>query len=143
MLSFTKCHATHLKYIDPITVQTDDAAILLSPEAADVINSTVAVSAWLGARCVGAAGIIEIWPGRATAWALLSKQAAPYMLQATRQVRSVLEMHKTNRIEATVLCDYEMGHKWIRLLGFELEATRMKSYYPNGADVSLYARVRK
>jgi RimJ/RimL family protein N-acetyltransferase len=45
------------------------------------------------------------------------------------------------RIEATVDVGFKQGHRWIKMLGFELEGY-MRAYRPDGADMLLYARVK-
>ena len=41
----------------------------------------------------------------------------------------------------TVDCEFEQGHRWAKMLGFTMEAERMRAYRPDGGDVALYARV--
>jgi len=36
---------------------------------------------------------------------------------------------------------FKEGHRWIKMLGFELEGY-MKAYRPDGADMLLYARIK-
>jgi hypothetical protein len=90
---------------------------------------------------VGCAGIIEIWPGRATAWALLSPDLNRKMIKVHRSVERFLGMCGVRRIETSVDAGFEDGHRWIEMLGFKLEAPVMSAYRPDGGDCSLYARV--
>lgn len=132
----------HLRYIDPQEHDKLDAVEFLKPEYKTVLEGGFFLTAWAGSRCLGGAGVIEIWPGRGIAWSVLSREAGPYMLQLTRKVRQAVDLHPCRRIEMTVLYDHGEGHKWARLLGFQIEAERMRAYTINGDDVALYARVK-
>ena len=91
---------------------------------------------------LGCAGMTPIWEGRALAWAFVSESIGPHFISVHRAVARFLEAQDLTRIEMAVEVDYEQGHRWALMLGFELEAVLMKSYLPNGADCSLYGRVK-
>ena len=77
------------------------------------------------------------------AWAYISNAAAKErFLSVHRAVSRFLDMCYLQRIEMTVDCEFEEGHRWARMLGFNMEAERMVAYRPDGGDCSLYARVR-
>lgn len=85
------------------------------------------------------AGTILQWPGRHTAWAYLNPATGPAMMRATREVgRKILNVK--GRIEFTVRCDFENGHRWAKLLGFEVETPLLKAYGPDGEDHVGYVR---
>lgn len=90
---------------------------------------------------VGVMGVLPQWQGRALGWGLLSCTGPKNFVEVHRAVLHFLDGCYIQRIEATVDCDHEQGHRWIKMLGFELEAERMKAYAPDGHDCSLYARV--
>ena len=90
---------------------------------------------------VACAGYIVNWPGRATAWSFLSEMGPRSFVQVHKAIKKVLDGCYIKRMEMTVLCDHEEGHRWAKLLGFELEAERMEAYDPEGNDHALYARV--
>lgn len=90
---------------------------------------------------IACGGNIRIWPGRASAWALLSPTSGKHMARITRAVIRFFEVSEDFRIETTVDDGFEAGHRWAKLLGFEREGY-MKKYRPNGQDAWLYARVR-
>lgn len=56
--------------------------------------------------------------------------------------RAQLDACAADRAEAFVECDFTEGHTWLKHLGFQLEAPRMRRYLPDGKDCALYARVR-
>ena len=91
---------------------------------------------------MGCAGVMNIWHGRAQGWAYISKKA---------EGRSFIKVHKAvsrffdacyiKRVEITVDCNFEQGHRWAEMLGFTMEAERMTAYRPDGGDCALYARI--
>lgn len=142
-VEFRKCYPEHIQCILVQDVQTHEQAGLLTPDAMSVLQSNVALSAWAGGRCLGAAGLINLWPGRALAWALLSKHVGPYMLPITRHVRFVTDTYPARRIEMVVSHEFKQGHRWACALGFSLETQRgMRKYMPDGSDGDLYAKVK-
>lgn len=87
------------------------------------------------------AGVEPQWENRAIAFALISGAAGPYFRAIHSAVAAFLDHTPYRRIEATVDVGFEQGHRWIKMLGFEIEGY-MKAYRPDGADMLLYARVR-
>ena len=99
-------------------------------------------TAWAGDSPIICAGIIEVWEGRAYAWALLSQDAGEYMLAMTREIRSRLSALPFRRVEMAVAAGFSAGCRWAKLLGFECETpSPMRGYLPNGGSAWLYARV--
>jgi hypothetical protein len=90
---------------------------------------------------VACAGLIELWPERAHAWALLSAEAGPYMRRITRAIRFRLESSSFRRIEMAVDVSFEAGIRWAHMLGFEHEAT-VRCYFPGGRTAQLFARIK-
>jgi hypothetical protein len=86
-------------------------------------------------------GVLPIWAGRGLLWALLSEDAGKHMVALTRGVRRFLDA-QTGRLEAAVDCDFEPGHRWVRMLGFELETPRMRAFKADGRDAAMYVRVQ-
>lgn len=94
---------------------------------------------------IASGGVFTIWPQRAQAWAMVSSDFARKgdLRRAVRFVRSILDTYPAVRIEATVLCEFDEGHHFARVLGFEMEAERLRRYDPAGRDFALYARIRE
>jgi|JI9StandDraft_2_1071091.scaffolds.fasta_scaffold04911_5 hypothetical protein len=91
---------------------------------------------------VACAGLVEVWQGRAYAWALLARTAGPWMAAITRAVRRALKASTFDRIEMAVDAGFVAGQRWALLLGFELETPRpLRRYLPGGRDAYLYAMV--
>ncbi len=93
-------------------------------------------------KIVCCAGVIEYWPGRGVGWAFLQRDCRNAFYYIHKAAKRFLDNCPIKRIEATVDHGFKKGHRWVRALGFELEAPHLKAYMPDGGDSSLYARVR-
>lgn len=91
-------------------------------------------------RPIATIGVVNLAADRCLAWALMTDAAGRHLLTITRQVRRWLECGVFQRVEAAVECDFDAGHRWARVLGFECEAPRMRAF-ANGRDHALYARI--
>ncbi len=87
---------------------------------------------WNG-RPVACAGLVESWPGLATAWALLGPEAVHHGGRIHRSVKQWLSINspRYRRIEAAVMEEHAAGIRWVRHLDFELESV-MERYGPAG-----------
>ena len=90
---------------------------------------------------MGIAGVEPQWENRATAFALLSDDSGTHFPAIHSAVVEFLDNAPYRRIEATVDVGFKQGHRWIKMLGFELEGY-MRAYRPDGADMLLYARIK-
>jgi hypothetical protein len=100
-----------------------------------------AYTALVDGRAVAFGGCLEMWPGRAFMWSLIGEDAGRHMRFLVRAADGYLKAAPWRRIEAAVACDFEAGHRLVRMLGFEFEG-RMRAFSPDGADHDLYARVK-
>jgi len=99
--------------------------------------------AWTGecdGQVMAIAGLMPIWENRALAWALIGELAGAHFAAIHRAIRKGITDSGFRRIEATVDVGFAQGHRWMTMLGFEMEGY-MKAYRPDGADMLLYARV--
>lgn len=87
-------------------------------------------------------GWMEVFPHRAIAWAYLDKSAGKHLAKITRIGRAMMEGLKYNRIEMEVDCEFEAGHRWAKMLGFQKEVDRMVGYRLDGGDSSIYTRMQ-
>lgn len=143
MIEFRPCRIEHIKYIRPPSVQTGDFAAFLSPEAEAVVEKHFSLSAWAGPRCVGAAGVADLWAGRSEAWCLFGEDAREHMSALVRKMKWVVAVHPARRLEMVVVDGNAAGHKLARLVGMDVkDAVRLRSYTPDGRDVTMYARIR-
>lgn len=127
----------HLRRIDAQPAQAGevDAQSLVSP-----VGQAWAALDESGAP-VACAGLVEVWAGRAYAWALLDSRAGRHMMGVTRAIRAALERAPFRRIEMAVDAEFGAGARFARMLGFECEC-RARAYLPNGHDALIFARVR-
>lgn len=86
-------------------------------------------------------GLIQQWDLRAIAWALISAEAGKHFSLIHRTALRLFSEHKYRRIETAVSSEFEAGHRWAQMLGFEREG-RMRAYTPDGRDCDLYARIQ-
>lgn len=89
---------------------------------------------------IACAGTYVQWPGRHTAWAYLGKNTGPHMKWITKAVIANLAGVK-GRIELTVRADFELGQRWARMLGFEVESPCLKAFGPLGEDHVGFVRI--
>jgi len=85
-----------------------------------------------------------MWQGRGVAWALMSPRVPTSdFVRITRMVRRTLAKAQADgfrRIEASVDCEFENGHRWVKALGFERESLLQK-FSPEGRDHIGYVRL--
>lgn len=93
-------------------------------------------------RVMMCGGLVPYWAGRAGAWATFNKDCRKEFIGIHRVVERFIKVAPFKRIEAPVDVNFEPGHRWVKALGFTLEAPLMKSFLPNGVDCSLYSRVK-
>ena len=70
------------------------------------------------------------WPGRHLAWAYLNATTGRHMTYITRGARRVIERAQ-GRVEFSVRRDFAKGHRWARMLGFDVEnfpGTKIEEY---------------
>lgn len=140
MLTFKPFRAGHLRYLAPQVLQRYEHTVLLNTEYASIVENNFGLSAWKENVCVGAAGAVEIFSHRAVGWAILSNDAAPYMLQITKKCREVMQGLPYKRIEITVRHDFIDGQRFARLLGAQLETPEPLRYHgATGEDEYMYA----
>ena len=85
-------------------------------------------------------GAEQVWEGRTIVWALLSQNIGLTMPVIHRHMVKFLSRLTSRRLEAYIDVGFAPGHRWVKMLGFEVEGY-MKSFRPNGDDMVLYARV--
>lgn len=101
-------------------------------------NSWTAV---VDGRPVMCGGTFQMWPGRYVTWAHMTLRTRPHMLWLTQETLKVLEKLK-GRVELTVRADFVPGHRWAKMLGFEIENAPgiLRAYGPEGEDHISYVR---
>lgn len=142
MILFRRCYAQHLRLIRPQESQRADARYYIN-DMLQMVDDSVALSAWEGATCIAASGLYPLHPQRALAWALLSDKASKHLRPIVRQMKRVIDTYPARRIEMTVEANFVPGHRLATLLGFVCETPHgMPAFFPHGADGFLYARIK-
>lgn len=86
-------------------------------------------------------GTLMQWPGRHIAWAYLNQHTGKHMHYITRRTREYVARAK-GRVEITVRADYEKGHRWAKMLGFN-EELFLTAFGPQGEDHIGYVMFNK
>lgn len=114
----------------------------ITPKYAKQLEATEAYTVMADGKPVAVMGLLPLWNKRALAWTFIDRQAGPYMVPIHKRVKAFLQDAPFDRIEADTPVDFDPGHRWLEMLGFELEAVEMKKYYIDGRSGSLYAMVK-
>lgn len=140
MIRYLRTKPNHLVYIHEQLAQSDDKALMLSPGAVSLFEYSIALSGFVGSKCLGCAGLIEA-EDCVMLWALMSHEAGPYLLEITRKVNRVLSGVRAKRIIACVKPGFEQGRRWIELLGFKLAepGVHIKGY-PKDVVMDVYEK---
>lgn len=140
-LEVTEFKAEHL---DQIALQEAQQYLLhhMEPGMGAYLEGLQAFSGLVDGKPVVCAGVLPYWEGRGLAWAYLGEDAGSHMAAIHKAVKRYLEVAPFDRIEAAVDVEFEAGHRWIKMLGFELEAPRMAKFRADGGAASLYARIK-
>ena len=101
-----------------------------------------AFSGLIGDRVVAVGGVFKMWEGRGVVWSLIDQSAGEHFVAIHKAAKGILDAAPFRRLEADTPCTFAQGHRWLRLLGFHLEAPCMEAYQPDGTDSALYARIR-
>ena len=86
-------------------------------------------------------GVFALSEWRGHSWSYISEKAGKYFIQLARITNRCLEMSGFKRIEADVDEDFVQGHRFVKLLGFKLEALSRVGFHSDGRSCSLYARI--
>jgi hypothetical protein len=144
MIEFIPFRPEHLASLRLQAAQAYLQPLLLNPEYGAALVGPDTWTGVIGHRTVGCAGVLPQWPGRAFAWALLTRElTARHFLRVHHKVSDVLhraQCNGTRRVETTVDAGFDAGHRWTRALGFKPEGL-LRAYSPEGRDHVLYARV--
>jgi hypothetical protein len=115
---------------------------LLTEEIYAALANSQAYTALDEQEVLACGGTVELAPGRACAWAYVSANVGSRMKFVTKVAHRFLAAAQFRRIEMDVDCDFPQAHRWAKMLGFNLECERRKSFTPDGRDCALYAMVK-
>lgn len=133
----------HLAALRLQGAQAANQAIMTAEHGHQIAGQTgLAYTAMIDGEPIACAGVIEIWQGRAYAWAYLSETALQHFRAVHRAVLSFLAgaAERWPRIEMAVHVNHLAAKRWAFHLGFEL-AHMARKWTPTGHDVELWERV--
>ena len=87
-------------------------------------------------------GCVEIFPTRGAVWAYVSKRAGAKFRTVHKLAQRIIEDVPHNRLETEVDYGFAQGHRWMQMLGFNVEAPRLRCARPDGSDATLYVKVK-
>lgn len=114
----------------------------ITPEYAIALQNQYAFTALVEGRPIAVGGVTELWTNRGLCWTFIDRKAGSHFAELHRAVKRLLDIVPYRRLEAETPCGFAQGHRWLKMLGFTLEAERMRAFQVDGSDSSLYARVR-
>lgn len=121
-----------------------DTLCMLSPQYAQFLEGQFAFTALdEEGKIVAVGGLAEMWEGRALAWMLIDRDAGKHFVALHKVVKHMLAIAPYRRIEANAAVEFPEAHRWLRMLGFEVEAPLLRAFRGDGGDSSMYALVRK
>lgn len=142
MIEVTKFKAEDVKSINRQRLDIEEGEDLTDAHFQAVAQQKDTYTLRIKGRIVACFGLVMYWEGRAEAWAIIDKDCKNEFVPLFKTIKKMIDESPVPRIEATINKTFDQGHRWIKLLGFELEAPTMKKYGVTGHDYSLYARVK-
>lgn len=142
MLEVVPFERRHLKEMQEQEAMSYLSAYLNNEHLLHFENSHHSFTFLIDKRVVMCAGVLEFYPGRGEAWAILDKSCKKDFMKIHNGVERFLDLCPVKRIEAVIDTDFVPGHRWAKTLGFQMEAPCLKAYRPNGKDCSMYARIK-
>lgn len=142
MIKVIPFEAPHVELLDE-QEQSKHLAGFISAADVRALKNDYAYTVVADGQVLLCGGVVPVWPGRGHGWCYLSRDSGRHLVAITRAVRRFLDMVPFVRIEMTVDCSFDAGHRWAHMLGFRCEAERMTAYGPDDRDYALYARVKR
>jgi hypothetical protein len=142
MIEVVKMEAAHLREVLDHPAMTAYKASIPETQVQNLAASEYSYAALKDGKPILCAGVVTYWEGRGEAWAFLVPGNRREFIACHNAVKRFLASCPLRRIEAAVQSNYRNGHRWADSLGFRVEAPCLKHYAPDGADYTLYARVK-
>ena len=141
MITIAAFQPEHLTALKLQATQATAQPLLTLEHGRQISAATgVAQTALLDGQPIACAGVMELWPGRAYAWAYLGEQAAGRFKAVHRAVVAVLASNRWRRVEMAVDVRDPGAKRWAYHLGFDFEGVARK-WTTDGRDVEIWARV--
>ncbi len=135
-------HAAHILALKLQPAQAWIGAYLTEPQLRTLENEW-AVTLMDDGVPLGSAGAVPWHQNRALVWSFVGDRITKRIfVEVHLLARQWLRGLPFRRLEAAIDIDFAAGHRWATLLGFTVEAERMRGYMVDGRDCALYAMVR-
>ena len=138
MIEFVPLKASHVLAMGDVL----DVMGQITPELASDLEEIGGVAAIDGGEDIVDAGIMTQWRGVGLAWCFLSRRWKKHARAISGEIKRYISESDFPRIETAVKVDFKHGHSWANMLGFSLETPLARKWGPDGADYSIYARVK-
>lgn len=133
----------NFKFEDLIQLEDAIGEYLMKPTEALELEKYKSFTGFVDGEIMGCAGIVPLGRNRHFAWAHISPNAKKHPLLVIKAIKRFCGLIH-GRIEATVLEDFDEGHRFAEACGFELETPNpMDFYFDDGRGAYLYARVNR
>ena len=145
MLTWRPFHPDHLKGLALQAAQADLQKLAAAADVAAAAVKGLAYTAFDGETVLGSGGVFPTGDDNALCWVLAGRDVpSRYWTAVVRKAWVVLaRAHDRGlaRLHATVDCDFEAGHKLVRLVGFR-PVEILHAYGPAERDHVLYEKVK-
>lgn len=132
----------HLHWLTLQPTQAHLTELLTDAHGEAIQKAGPCYSAFVGYDVIACAGIIQMWPGRAQVWSLLSDKLPLYARDIHRAVKNYLLAYRVRRLECIVDPRHEAAVRWAEHLGFVKEGV-MRAYDMQGNDQAMYVRLSR
>ena len=133
------------RHFAQMQVQDEQAGLLRAALVADLkaLEGPYASTLMQDGLPLACAGAVPYWKGRAYVWSFLSVavdwRTFPLVHTAAKDFLAGLPFR---RLEASVVIGFENGHRWLKALGFEVEAPLQRKFLEDGQDTVGYVLIR-
>ena len=92
---------------------------------------------------LGCGGILHKWGSVALCWTWISEMGPKNFIRFHREAVECVEtaLEHYDRLELYVKAGFTEGHRWAKILGFQLEVPNMKKALQDGSDAALFVRI--
>lgn len=122
------------EHMAPVVAESGYAEALIAAGPCFAVHAVGAVIACIGVQ--------EHNKVRAEAWALLGVNCGPHLHAISKAVNGWLIQTSYRRVEANVSTDFEQGHRWAKLLGFQQEGPERLLFFHDGRSAIHYVRLK-
>jgi hypothetical protein len=142
-LELVKYKAAHLQDILTHHSQRESAKFVKWEDCVSLERHEHSFSVLKNGKAIACIGLMKYWEGRYEGWAFMIPGNRESFLFIHNCVKHFLDKTDIRRVEMTVDMGFKQGHRWARLLGFQVECETLKSFGPTGENHRLYVKLRE